>query len=372
MAVRRTSRVNQDRSPIATNAEMTTLAPGAARSRLEMAVELLRREWRDGCPAGMAYQTALGSVRRLRPVAASEQIADDLSRVINDLDAYAAIPRERRPAALMEIAAAIKRLIPEVARLDRPTRPMNVLDTPRPVRKTSDRKRVESGREPSQPPPAASQPRLTLDEPVTALKGAGGATSKKLARLGVQTIGDLLHLAPRRHIDYSRTIRIGEALNLRPGSDVTVRGRITDVQLHRGPGAPRVTIRLADSSGWVRVTWFNQYLANVLKVGAEIAVSGALEAGYGPLSFTGPEWEPVTSGSSGSVSTGRIVPVYPLTAGLAQKSMRGFARQALDLALDAVEEYLPDDVRLAAGDGLPTLRDALAQVHYPDDQQSLA
>src|ERR671919_1713720 len=108
MAVRRTSRVNQDRSPIAINAEMNTLAPGDARSRLEMAVELLRREWRDGCPAGMAYQTALGSVRRLRLVAASEQIADDLSRGINDLDAYAAIPRERRPAALMEIAAAIK------------------------------------------------------------------------------------------------------------------------------------------------------------------------------------------------------------------------------------------------------------------------
>ena len=140
----------------------------------------------------------------------------------------------------------------------------------------------------------------------------------------MQTIGDLLHLAPRRHIDYSRTIRIGEALNLRPGSDVTVRGRVTDVQLHRGPGAPRVTIKLADVSGWVRVTWFNQYLANVLHVGDEIAVSGALESGYGPLSFTGPEWERVSPGPGGGVSTGRIVPVYPLTAGLAQKSMRGF------------------------------------------------
>jgi hypothetical protein len=94
---------------------MTTLAPGDARSRLEMAVELLRREWRDGCPAGMAYQTALGSVRRLRPVAASEQIADDLSRVINELEAYATLPPDRRPAALTTIADAITRLIPLVA-----------------------------------------------------------------------------------------------------------------------------------------------------------------------------------------------------------------------------------------------------------------
>ena len=372
MAVAPKSRVNQDRSLIANHAEMTTLSPGDARSRLEMAVELLRREWRDGCPAGMAYRTALGSVRRLRPAAASEQIADDLSRVIDDLDAYTTLPPERRPAALTEIAAAIKRLIPEVARLEAPARPMNVMDSARrPARKTSDRPRVESDRGASPPSPVASKPRLTLDDPVTALKGAGGATSKKLARLGVQTIGDLLHLAPRRHIDYSRTIRIGEALNLRPGSDVTVRGRVTDVQLHRGPGAPRVTIKLADVSGWVRVTWFNQYLASVLHVGDEIAVSGALESGYGPLSFTGPEWERVSPGPGGGVSTGRIVPVYPLTAGLAQKSMRGFSRQALDLALGSVEEYLPDEVRLTSEGALPSLRDAIAQVHYPDDEPSL-
>ena len=110
---------------------MTTLAPGDARSRLEMAVELLRREWRDGCPAGMAYQTAVGSVRRLRPAAASEQIADDLGHIIDDLDAYTGLPPERRQAALTKIAAAIKRLIPEVAKLEAPGRPMNVLDSAR-------------------------------------------------------------------------------------------------------------------------------------------------------------------------------------------------------------------------------------------------
>jgi ATP-dependent DNA helicase RecG len=212
---------------------------------------------------------------------------------------------------------------------------------------------------------------LSLDDPVTKLKGAGGATSKKLAKLGVETVGDLLRLAPRRHIDYSRTIRIGEALNLQAGSDVTVRGRVTDVQLHRGPGAPRVTIRLADRTGWVRVTWFNQYLANVLHVGDEIAVSGALEFGYGALSLTGPEWERM-SGPEAGVSTGRIVPVYPLTAGLAQKSMRGFTRQALDAALGAVDEYLPEAVLLPEGSPpLPELREAIAQIHYPDDQDAL-
>jgi ATP-dependent DNA helicase RecG len=376
-----------------------SLAPGDARARLENAVDLLRREWRGGFRAGNAYRTVLGSVRRLGQIAASEQTASDLSAVIADLEAYSALPAEARPAALTTIAASIKRLIPHMAALDAPARPMGALDSVR--RSTRAGGRVPSGRREAggdgetarrqdgktarrpegkddgptadtRPPPVAQRapglpPPVALDAPVTALKGAGGATGKKLAKLGVQTVGDLLLLSPRRHIDYSRTIRIGEALNLRPGSDVTVRGRVTDVQLHRGPGAPRVTIRLADPSGWVRVTWFNQFLANVLHVGDEIAVSGALEAGYGPLSFTGPEWERVGADPGGGVSTGRIVPVYPLTAGLAQKSMRGFTRQALELALGNVEEYLPDAIR----DGLLPLREAVAQVHYPDDERAL-
>ncbi|MBA3450658.1 MAG: ATP-dependent DNA helicase RecG, partial [Chloroflexia bacterium] len=318
----------------------------------------------------MSYRTALGSVRRLQEIAATEQTAGDLVTLLAELDGYQALPAEQRPAVLTQIAGAIKRLIPQIAVLEEPARPMGTLDTPR------RRVTTTAVREPVAPRQAKSravlQPRLSLNDPVTALKGAAGATSKKLAKLGVETIGDLLLLSPRRHIDYSRTIRIGEALNLHPGSDVTVRGRVTDVQLHRGPGAPRVTIKLADGSGWVRVTWFNQYLANVLRIGDEIAVSGALETGYGPLSFTGPEWERVVPGPAGGVSTGRIVPVYPLTAGLAQKSMRGFARQALNLALDAVDEYLPDAVRLSSDEGdLPPLRDAIAQVHYPDSADTL-
>ena len=366
--------VTQDRNPISTHSTSAgnlTLPPGEARARLESAIELLRREWRDGCRAGMAYQTALGSVRRLQAIAASEQIAGDLASVLTELDAYQTLPADRRPAALTAVAASVKRLIPRIAVLDAPARPMGVLDSARrPTRAAETRKSAAAGAKTPVAPPAS--PSLALDDPVTKLKGAGGATSKKLAKLGIETVGDLLLLSPRRHIDYSRTIRIGEALNLHQGSDVTVCGRVTDVQLHRGPGAPRVTIRLADVSGWVRVTWFNQYLANVLHVGDEIAVSGALEAGYGPLSFTSPEWERVTPAPGGGVSTGRIVPVYPLTAGLAQKSMRGLARQALDSALAAVEEYLPDEVRLAAEEPLPTLREAIAQVHYPDSADALA
>lgn len=380
------ARVKQDRRLIADSPFSPALSPGDVRGRLEMAVDLLRREWRDGLPAGMSYRTALSSVRRLSGIAASEHVAHELATVIAELEAYDRLPVERRRAALATIAAGLKRLIPRFPAAPRQRLRM----APPPGHRLPERPEEARPRVPDPPavPPSiggtlllpespvrsANPPaRLALEDPVTALKGAGGATSKKLAKLGIETVGDLLLLSPRRHIDYSRTIRIGEALNLREGSDVTVRGRVTDVQLHRGPGAPRVTIKLADVSGWVRVTWFNQYLANVLHVGDEIAVSGALASSHGPLSFTGPEWEKVSPGPGGGVSTGRIVPVYPLTAGLAQKSMRAFTRQALDAALDAVEEYLPDDIRLLPKP-LPPLREAIAQVHYPahDDRLKAA
>ncbi len=361
--------MTQDRSTLVTSRERGALVPGDARARLDNSLDLLRREWRDGCPAGNAYAMALGNVRRLRHLATSEQMASDLGAVIAELERYPSLDLEPRRAALTTTAAAVKRLIPQMAALDAQYRPPESV----PETKTTSRRRSSPRPTPTVPVPVATQ-QFTLDDPITTLKGAGGATSKKLAKLGILTIGDLLFLSPRRHIDYSRTIRIGEALNLRPGSDVTVRGRITDVQLHRGPGAPRVTIKLADQSGWVRVTWFNQFLASVLHAGDEIAVSGALESGYGPLSFTSPEWERISVDADGGVSTGRIIPVYPLTAGLAQKSMRGFARQALAGGLPAIEEHLPAAILAPDRELFPELlplRDAVAQVHFPDDLEQL-
>jgi HJR/Mrr/RecB family endonuclease len=84
---------------------MTMLSPGEAQSRLEMTVELLHREWREGCPAGMAYQTALGSVRRLRLNAALDPTESAPGRIPVETRRYIDAEREAAYALAREEVA---------------------------------------------------------------------------------------------------------------------------------------------------------------------------------------------------------------------------------------------------------------------------
>ncbi len=330
---------------------------------IDSALEALRREWRAGGTGGMPFKMAAANIQRLRERAATQQAATAVEAVERRLAAYRGLPAERRKDELAQIAAALNALRPHLRLAETPAPLVGKLPgAVAPVRGVKAR---------SEPKEASSPPIRPLppDAPATALPRVGPSVAKKLANLDVKTIEDLLTLAPRRHIDYSRTERIGSVLGFVPGGEVTVRGEVVDIQEVRGPGAPRVVVKLADATGWVRITWFNLYVARQLALGDEIAVSGKLDAGYGAPSFTSPEWEKVGGQGDMPLSTGRLTPVYPLTQGIAQKTMRGLTRAALDATRTTVEEFLPGAVRHAAG--LPDLRRAYEQAHYPDGHGEL-
>jgi ATP-dependent DNA helicase RecG len=126
-------------------------------------------------------------------------------------------------------------------------------------------------------------------------------------------------------------------------------------------------MRISDGTGWVRATWFSTFMARQLQAGDKIAISGMIDVGYGPPSFTQPEWE---RAGGPSLSTGRLTPVYPLTHGLAQKALRNFTKAALDATESTVIDFLPESVRAARG--LMPLRDAIEASHYPATQSALA
>ncbi len=220
---------------------------------------------------------------------------------------------------------------------------------------------------PAPPAPPQDKPRvgLGLDAPVTRLVGINAGYAEKLEKLGVRTIRDLLLLYPRRYEDYSSIRPIG---TLRPGEQVTVLGQIWDVQSRKSQrGMHITTVTLADGSGTIQATWFNQpYLDKQFQQGRSIILSGKTDVYLGHLVMQSPEWE-LSNGEA--IHTARLVPIYPLTEGISPRWLRRVQKRTVDYWAPRLPDPLPEDVRQDAK--LVALPTAIAQIHFPDDAAKL-
>ena len=218
---------------------------------------------------------------------------------------------------------------------------------------------------PKEPDPVAKS--LSLDLPASALRTVTSRVSAPLKRLGLKTVGDLLYLFPPRH---NRVVKIAE-LQIEQEQSVVA-------SLWTPPSPPRPGHRLkiveadfADETGVIRVVWFNQpYMARNLKIGVRYVLSGRVTIFNGRRSMNAPHLEQVNAGDSLEKLTehGRLFPVYPLSEGITQQSMRRIVREALGRAASSVEDALPDDLRERRS--FPPLERALWQAHYPDDPRA--
>ncbi len=204
-----------------------------------------------------------------------------------------------------------------------------------------------------------------LDQPVTCLQGVSATYAKRLERLGVTTVRDLLFLLPRRYDDYSRLKTIEQ---LQYGEEVTLVGTVWDTKTRQARNGIHITTCiLADGAGTIEITWFNQpYLASRLRPGREIVISGKVEEYLGRLTFQSPTWEPL---EREQLHTGRLVPVYPLTEGIGDRWLRRLMKTALDGFVARIADPLPASLR--AQEGLLELPAALQAMHFPRDQAEL-
>ena len=224
----------------------------------------------------------------------------------------------------------------------------------------------------SDAPAQASRTRTTsyahqgLDSPVTAISGIGPTQSKRFERLGVHTIGDLLFFFPRRYDDYSQLRPIGK---LKYGEQVTVIGTIRDTRVKRRAGDMTIVNTIvADASGSIQATWFNQpYLASRFKRGRQIVLSGQVDEYLGRLVMSSPTWEPL---EAELLHTGRLVPVYPLTSGIKPRWLRRIMKRTVDYWTKRLPDHLPCPIR-ERNDLMP-LEQAVYQIHFPDDTPTLA
>lgn len=215
----------------------------------------------------------------------------------------------------------------------------------------------------SLPPPVEP---AALEAPLTAVKGVGPRTAQTLARLGLQTLRDLLYYFPRRYDDYTRLKPINR---LTYGEEVTVIGTVQSVStrsLHGGK-MQRVEAIITDGTGSLRVTWFNQvWIARRLNAGAHISLSGKVSQYLGRPVMDNPSWEPL---EQQQLSTNRIVPVYALTAQITQRWLRRLISQVVTYWAPRVPDPLPADLRRTAE--IVDLPTALLQTHFPDSWEQL-
>jgi ATP-dependent DNA helicase RecG len=217
-----------------------------------------------------------------------------------------------------------------------------------------------------QPHPSESpKRRADLDSPVTALRGVGPKRAERLARLGLSTIRDMLYFLPRRYDDYSRLKSINR---LEYGEDVTIIARVREAEVYRTrAGRPIFKAVLTDGTGSVEATWFNQpFLANSIKPGQQIVISGQVDEYLGHLCFSAPQWEPLRDEL---LHTNRIVPVYPLTEGIGAKWLRRLMQRTVTYFARLSPDYLPASVLQA--EGLLDLESAILQAHFPTSQELL-
>ena len=202
-----------------------------------------------------------------------------------------------------------------------------------------------------------------LTDPVSMLKGVGPARAKQLEALNIFTLGDLICHFPRGYEDRTRVVPIAE---LQADVPACFRAVVmnTPRTAHIRKGLDLTRVQVADHSGRLNLTFFNsRFAAENLCYGGEYIFYGTLTGDYGGYGMTNPVFE---SPESSPVSTRRVLPVYPLTAGLSNAVLMKLIQQALAVC-DAPGEILPEPVRRQYG--IPEADRAYRAIHSPQTME---
>ena len=204
-----------------------------------------------------------------------------------------------------------------------------------------------------------------LEQNVGALAGVGKTRVEAYGRMGVRTIRDLLYHFPRAYENRGDVHLLADTCpDVKQAVILTVS---TEAKRSRIRGRMNLLkFRAFDDSGTCEITFFNQdYLHSVFPIGSTFRFYGKIEKKGNRYNMTAPDYEPWTE----TATLLPLHPVYPLSEGLSRKMVLQHIGQVLEAGCAAVEDPLPEEVRLR--EGLCTLGYALRQVHRPDDYTAL-
>jgi len=202
---------------------------------------------------------------------------------------------------------------------------------------------------------------LTPETDVRFLKGVGPARAEILESIGVRTVGDLLEHYPRRYLDRRHVRPIA---SVRVGETVTVVGTVRECTLRRTKtGRRNLHVLVSDDTGSLECVFFNQpFRERHFRVGTLVMLSGEVRY-FGGVQLSSPDYEALSAEETELLHTGRIVPIYPLVAGIGQRTMRSLVSAALQHCLEKLSDPLPASLRGELD--LMALPEAVANMHFP-------
>ena len=180
--------------------------------------------------------------------------------------------------------------------------------------------------------PAAPAHSLSLDSPVTHVRGCASARAKALAKLGIATVRDLVCWYPHRYIDLSNRVPCASAPL---GETVSVVGRLEGVrQKQPRPGMHVIEAAVVDETGAMALVWFKQpWLINSLHPGDRVCATGKVAFNYGMRQMSSPLIEVLGQGDDGPQG---MVPVHRACEGVSAAWMRRLVANALNQLGDSL------------------------------------
>jgi len=297
------------------------------------------------------------------------------------IDNWSTKQKQNNDAQLAQIADAIAQTLAGYstastnARYEMINRALGILRgeiaiAPEPVETVAAKERSDDFEEeeiPATTPPSRTTvtPGLGLDADIQRLKNVGTAHAKRLHRLGIYTISDLIYHFPRRYDDYSKLKTISQLVY---GEEVTLIVTVCEAKTREARGGLKITnVLLADLTGTIQVTYFNQpWLQQQFRSGRRIVISGRVDQDLGRLTLKQTDWEPL---SKELVHTARIVPVYPLTEGLTNRWLRRLIHSVVEYWADKIPDALPAQIR--ERENLLPLAEALREIHFPSSFEKM-
>ncbi len=204
-----------------------------------------------------------------------------------------------------------------------------------------------------------------LKRKVDTLYGVGADRAKKLGKLGIFTLFDLISYFPRDYEDRTRIKTISELL---PDETVCFEGIVSSVPTKRviRKGLEIASVRVVDEGGGIEIVFFNQkYAIQELKLGQRYVFFGKTVLNGRKIEMHNPEFER----KNDNIKTGRIVPVYPLTAGITRNMLSSYIRVALGKCLEHLVDPIPEEYRRE--NNLAHQVFSYRNIHYPENQTLL-